>query len=112
MRLSRYRIKPVTVVPSTPLAEWVLGPHTKVLTKWMLKVGCVLLMIFIVGSGAVSIGLSGLIVGCLLELQPTPTTPLRLESKPTPTTPTNASLRSVCGKFTKRGRRCLEALAV
>ena len=74
------------------------------------------MMIYIVGSGVVSIGLSGLTVGCLLELQPTPTTPLRLELKPTPTTPSNASLRCVCGKFIRKGYRCsevaLEALAV
>ena len=61
--------QPVTIVPFAPLAEWALDPHTtEVLTKRMLKLGCVILMIFIVGSGVVSIGLSGLIVGCLLEL--------------------------------------------
>ena len=58
--------------------------------------GCVILMIFIVGSGVVSIGLSVLVVGCLLELQPTPTMP------------PNAFFRCVCGKFIREGYHCSE----
>ena len=112
----------ITIVPSAPLAEWVSEtPTTKLLTKRMVKVGYVILMIFIVGS--------------LAELQPrpdvAPTRPTLAAKMPTlaarmptittrrgrvpptvggvvwvyittqrtPTTPLNAPVRCVCGKF-------------
>ena len=54
-----------TIVPSAPLAEWVSEtPTTKLLAKRMVKVGYVILMLFIVAS--------------LVELQPRPTLAARM----------------------------------
>ena len=108
----------VTIVPSAPFAEGVSEtPTTKLLTKRMIKVGYVILMIFIVAS--------------LVELQPRPTLAARMPTlvarMPTlvarmPTLVIRrgrvppivgsvvlfGSLRCVCGKFLWQGCLCLE----